>query len=515
MRLWLRKFFNTARLGWVWTGTAATALIAIGSHTPAYLPQESPWWTVLRSAKLDGTIPKTIGTILVLSGLALLVGCWLSIRRRLEDPDPNAADPTLRLRPWAVLIIWALPLLFAPPTFSHDAYSYAAQGWLAHNGLNPYEVGPGALPGAFADHSSWIWRFTPTPYGPLSIVIQHGLVDLSGANPYIAALLMRIPALVGVGLIVTFLPKIARKINVSESFAAWLGILNPIMLTDFIGGAHNDALMTGLFILGLWLVYRRPCWKNLLIGAAVIGLAGTIKQPALLASYAAAFIGYPVWRITRKTFFPACGRVLASCGTAIASFSLVSFLTCYGFGWLNAVGVPGSVLSLSPPTLLGRLGEYILNYFHIDQGGSIALDVMHTLGTVITVIGIGYLAIATARKDPMKFLAWGFVIFTFCSPALHGWYLMWSAVTLALTKLRERTINIIIWIVIVVQYYAAVNFSCRNGLAALGIASTAFLLWPAIHYLRKKSAAAKAAASPAAENPEGKEKQASEMTIVA
>ncbi|HBX81718.1 MAG TPA: hypothetical protein DEH05_11520, partial [Propionibacteriaceae bacterium] len=68
--------------------------------------------------------------------------------------------------------MWSLPLLAAPPIFSHDAYSYAAQGWLMYNGLNPYEVGPGTLPGAFADQVAWVWRQTPSPYGPLSLEIS-------------------------------------------------------------------------------------------------------------------------------------------------------------------------------------------------------------------------------------------------------------------------------------------------------------------------------------------------------
>lgn len=73
--------------------------------------------------------------------------------------------------------------MFAPPIFSHDAYSYAAQGWLVHNGINPYDAGPGVLPGSFADQVSWVWRDTPAPYGPLSLQLQHLVVELTGFRP--------------------------------------------------------------------------------------------------------------------------------------------------------------------------------------------------------------------------------------------------------------------------------------------------------------------------------------------
>ena len=64
------------------------------------------------------------------------------------------------LRPWAVLGVWGLPFLLAPPIFSHDAYSYAAQGWLLENDISPYEGYPGLLPGAFADQVAQEWRYS-------------------------------------------------------------------------------------------------------------------------------------------------------------------------------------------------------------------------------------------------------------------------------------------------------------------------------------------------------------------
>ena len=76
-----------------------------------------------------------MGTLILLTGIGLLVDAWFKLR-----PTVYAG-----VKHWAVLAIWSIPLLAAPPTFSHDAYSYSAQGWMLVNDVNPYDAGPGVL----------------------------------------------------------------------------------------------------------------------------------------------------------------------------------------------------------------------------------------------------------------------------------------------------------------------------------------------------------------------------------
>ena len=62
------------------------------------------------------------------------------------------------------LLLWALPLLIAPPMYSKDVYSYLAQSQIARIGLDPYRVGP--APGLGLDHVFTLsvpslWRETP------------------------------------------------------------------------------------------------------------------------------------------------------------------------------------------------------------------------------------------------------------------------------------------------------------------------------------------------------------------
>lgn len=454
---------------WVRRGTLATVLIVLGSLTPAYLPQNSPWWVPVRAIHLDGLQGKVIGTVFVLAGLLLLIQAWLALRSRLASLDLNA-----------VLVWWSLPLVGAPPVFSHDAYSYAAQGWLIHNGLNPYEVGPGALPGAFADQSPWVWRFTPTPYGPLSLQIQHLIVEACGRQPYLSAMMMRVPALVGVVLIAVFLPKIADVMGLDRKLATWLGVLNPILVTDFVGGAHNDSHMVGLTVLGIWLAFRyRP-----LLGAAVVGVAATIKQPALLAAYAIAFVHHPLERLGPRPVLRQVGRVLACCGVALAVFAGISVASGYGFGWLNAVGVPGSVLTISPFTIIGQGIQLVLNALELDPTHHNAIRYARTAGMLVAAGIVAWLALTKVRRKPMNFLSWSYIAVALCGPALHGWYMMWGGVFLPLTRPSRRVERVVVWASVLLLSYAAINLSWRNGNTALGVAALAVGAWLVTHHHR-------------------------------
>ena len=258
-----------------WEGLLATTMLLVGALTPAYLPANSPWWPRLSRVGMSGVTWQVIGSALAITGVIVLVDAWLRLR-----PGRRASTVDARAKHWAVLAVWILPLLAAPPIFSHDAYSYAAQGWLMENDINPYEGYPGLLPGVFADQVAQEWRFTRTPYGPLSLQLQHDIVRLAGFHPYWSAVMMRIPALVGVVLIGVFLPRLARRTGHDASFAAWFGVLNPLLVVDFVGGAHNDSFMMGLMVFGLWLAATASwAWVP---AALVIGASAAVQQLSLI-----------------------------------------------------------------------------------------------------------------------------------------------------------------------------------------------------------------------------------------
>lgn len=477
-------------------GMYGSALLFLGSLTPAYLPQNSPWWGPIRDFGLDNWWARVFGTVLVVAGVALLVEAWFKLRPSLYH----------EVKHWPITLLWSLPLLFAPPIFSHDAYAYAAEGWLLQNGLNPYDNPIAVLPGPFADQAVWLWRYTTAMYPPLSLEMFHGLVILAGNNPYFSALAMRIPALVGIGMVAYFLPRIALKIGADVGMTAWFSTVNPLIIIDLVGGAHNDALMMGLVIFSLWLAYRRmkDTWKapaldagqsgRLIVGwlkvagswlafekwfllaAVIVGVAACIKQPAILAFYPVALIGRPWLSLRWADTWRSGLRLTLSLGVAVATFVAISLATGLGFGWVWAADVPGKVVTLAPFTLIGAGLKYLMELFGQPVVGQLLMDVLRYLGLGLTVVVIAVLGIGVGRRKPVTFLSWSYLVFAFGGIALNSWYLTWGGLLLPLTKPSPRIIGTAVTVTTVLLAYGAGNLAWRNDAVALSFAALALML---------------------------------------
>src|SRR5699024_3844664 len=96
-----------------------------------------------------------------------------------------------------------------------------------------------------------LWRTTPAPYGPLFLWLGGWGVRLTGDHVLPGILLQRVPALLGVLLIVWALPHLAGRFGACPTAALWLGALNPLVLFHLVAGLHNDALALGLMMAGL------------------------------------------------------------------------------------------------------------------------------------------------------------------------------------------------------------------------------------------------------------------------
>ncbi len=155
--------------------------------------------------------------------------------RRASPRTPHDAPPADR-----TLLVWLAPIVVAPPLLSKDIYSYLAQSAIAAKGMDPYVISP--VRGLGVDHVFTrsvpnLWRDTPAPYGPLFLWLGKGITNLTGDNLSAAILLHRVVALVGVGLVVWALPRLARRCGVSPVAALWLGALNPLLILHLVGAS--------------------------------------------------------------------------------------------------------------------------------------------------------------------------------------------------------------------------------------------------------------------------------------
>ncbi|MEU8544325.1 polyprenol phosphomannose-dependent alpha 1,6 mannosyltransferase MptB [Streptomyces sp. NPDC048717] len=393
-----------------WLGAAGALAVTAGGWTAGALP-------VRGGAGLwqpRGTALTTAGAILAYLGLTLLLAAWWQYGRLLRAGAPG--DRTLATLGW-----WAGPLVLAPPLHSADVYSYIAQGAMVLEGHDVYGAGPSVLgPGELgADAAASVgghWTDTPAPYGPAFLVLAEAVVKLTGGSVVPAVLGMRLVALGALALIVWAV----RGLGGGPG-ALWLAALNPLLLIHVVAGTHNDGLMIALLLTGVLLAMRGR-W---VLGSAVVGLAVTVKSPAVLGLL---FIGVLVARRRGGAGGVARGLVLPG-AVAAAVAAGATLLAGTGFGWLRTQSVAATIhTALSATSDLG-LG---LGLLVADDPGPVK-GVVQQLGLVAAAVIVAVLAWRAwrGRVDPVLGLGVSLLALVALSPMVQPWYVLWGTCVVA------------------------------------------------------------------------------------
>lgn len=445
-------------------GTLGMALVAAGSLTPAFLPKDAPIIASLKLQWLSAGAGRVSATLLLVAGLALLVDAWLRLR-------PKAGSAPLRRMTW---LFWSLPVLLAPPLFSRDAYSYAAQGQIISEGMNPYEVGPVWLSGPFREQVDPLWLFTPAPYGPLALQLQHLVVSITGDNAYVAAVAMRVPALLAVGLMAYALPRLAERYGVSRDRAMWLGVLNPLVMMHLVGGSHGDALMIAFIALALLLASR----GQLVLAAISVAGAASFKQTAVLALIGV--IGMAMQSDQRPgNKLSSFVRMSVLYGLIMsATFAVITAFTGLGWGWIANLSVPVSLRSLlAPSTLIGSTIEGLMRITGMPAAKFAApLPIAQSIGMVIGVVLIAWIAWRIGPRSPVFATAAALLALCATGPVVHPWYLLWGGVILAACRLSGRAIEVMVAVTLFFVVYGVVDAAVANGTWALSVTLAVGLL---------------------------------------
>jgi alpha-1,6-mannosyltransferase len=295
---------------------------------------------------------KQLSTAVLYVGLALLVWAWIRLGR-----EARAGRVDRRGVLWAIGA-WTAPMLFAPPLFSHDVHTYLAQGDLALHGYNPYQYGVSVLNDNLSNGVDSTWQNTPTPYGPLFILIAKSVALITGQSSVVGIISMRLVLSVGLLLLCWALPRLAVRLGGDPVVALWLGAANPLVLTYLIGGAHNDLLMIGLMTAGTVLVLD----GRFRYGIALVTLAFSIKATACVA------LPFLVWIWAARLPGSRGSRLLKASGAGLLVFGVV-FLGCtvlagVDLGWISALSDNDIIIAwLSVPTGMGQLTHTFAEHF--------------------------------------------------------------------------------------------------------------------------------------------------------
>ncbi|GAA4390531.1 alpha-(1-_6)-mannopyranosyltransferase A [Tsukamurella soli] len=417
-------------------------------------------------------------------GIALLVLSWVRLGRCTLDGRVSLAQ----LR-WT-LVVWVVPLLFAVPLYSRDAYSYLAQGALLRDGFDPYHVGPVVDPNPILDDVSGIWTTTTAPYGPAFIMLARLVTQLCGDDVMTGTMALRLVMLPGLLLLAWAVPALARRMGARPEVAMWFAVLNPLLVVHLVGGVHNELLMVGLMLTGIVLVLDR---KHV-AGVAVLAVAVAIKGTAGIA------LPFVVWmwlhhvRADRRSDAHQPSPVLDFARVAAiavliftAVFAAFSLIAGVGLGWLAALSGSIKIINyISIPTATAQLIAWVCSPFvHLHLAPILA--VTRSVGVVLLAVTLVW-AWWRFRQDERRNLTGivvGLLAVCLLSPASLPWYYTWPLAVSGGLVLSRRTMAIVAglvtWVMAVFMPTGSIGlYSWWNVLlaAALGVLAGWSLLRP-------------------------------------
>ncbi|NUP58424.1 MAG: polyprenol phosphomannose-dependent alpha 1,6 mannosyltransferase MptB [Pseudarthrobacter sp.] len=395
-------------------GSIGTGWIANGSpmiRQPVVIALRTEGWGV------------AVSTVLLTAGAMLLIRSWLRLGQRVADWGASS------LRNVVVAIsAWSLPLLFCVPVFSRDVYAYTGQGRLVMEGQDPYQVGISTLSNWFSLGADPAWAEARTPYGPYFLWLARAVVGITGAQPDASVLLFRLLAGIGVLLCAIYIPKLAELHGINGARALWVSVANPLFLISFIASAHNDALMVGLAVAGVYAAATRRHLLGILLVTASIG----IKPITVLLL---PFIGL-MWAGPSATWLRRFLMWGATAGISFGVLALSGVPYHLGMGWAWAIMDPTpGYTGYSPSGFLGQQVEVLANVLGLP-GGTLAT----WLRTAMKWTAIGLVLLLMFRGDyprVVRRMALAFTAVVMLSPIIQPWYILWFLPFLAVTGIRD------------------------------------------------------------------------------
>ncbi len=433
----MKVFLTTPQARPAELGFAGSVLITIGGLGAGSTKPHDPVLEAIHMSWLRFGHGLVLSSILLWTGVAVLLFAWLVLGRRL------IAGETTEFMMRATTGFWLAPLLLSVPVFSRDTYSYLAQGALLRDGFDPYAVGPVANPNVLLDNVSPIWTITTAPYGPVFILIAKLVTMLAGNHVILGTMLLRLCMLPGLALLIWAAPRLTRHLGTSGAAALWICVLNPLVLIHLMGGVHNEMLMVGLMTTGIALTFQ----GRHVLGVTLVTVAVAVKATAGLA------LPFLVWLWMRhlclqRGWRPAQGFATATAlGVLIfaAVFAVLSVAAGVGLGWLTALAGSVKIINwLTVPTAAA-------NVIHFAFNGLFQVDFYETL-RITRYIGIAIIAVSLPvlwwrfrrdDRDALTGMAWSILIVVLFVPAALPWYYSWPLAVASPLAQSRRAIALI------------------------------------------------------------------------
>ncbi|MEY2451555.1 MAG: alpha,6-mannosyltransferase [Acidimicrobiaceae bacterium] len=404
---------------YVWVGLIGSVLIAVTA--PLWRLSGPTWRVSIPGVPHNGERPFT--AIAFVIGVSMLGLAWMGLISRIERCGlPDRA----RLR--AVLVcaaLWFAPLLLGPPLLSSDLYSYAAEGAMVTQGLDPTVDGMYKLHyGDYVARTDPVWRGNSfdksfgNPYGPVQMGSTAAIVDLSGHDVDLTLWGLRLLAVGSVFASVWGIWQIARHHGVDPPTAVAIAIANPITVLHLVGGAHNDAFLMAFLVTGCALALRGR-WA---LGVVFIALAMGVKLPA------AAAIVYLGWERVGATAairdrLRSAGRALA--GAFALTLALCALIGISLVGWIESMQNSGRTMgTLSLTTRVGYVVSSVFRAIGLPAEDATWTGLSRVAGLAVAGALCLWMLARVDRIGAIRAAALAMMAVVLLGPVVWPWYLV-------------------------------------------------------------------------------------------
>lgn len=369
--------------------------------------------------------PSVSGTLGLIGASALLFGLYLLGIRLSQSLEGSR---TALLTVCGIGALSSLALLGMYPVFSLDIFYYMAADriWSVFRG-NPF-----VLPPLQAAHDSFFpytsWGHYPLPYGPLwpwisAATSWFGMGDVQRTLVAFKAL-SAIGYLACVPLVAWAAGKVRPdRVLTGTCIFSW----NPLIILEFAGSGHNDAMALAPVALAVGLWARR--WS----AGAALSLAASVLVKATAVVAVPGFLWASALRARRGDHLP---------------------------GWIATHGVPGLAIAAAawlpfwhPGVLLSQLretGQYYQSLTALAAGLVPPASNPVPVGALQAVLAVAFALAYFTQLRPLSEEGsaalrsiWGLTILYFLvvAPFYASWYMAWP--TLYAAVLAERRITIL------------------------------------------------------------------------
>jgi hypothetical protein len=317
--------------------------------------------------------------------------------------------------------LFAMPGLYTTDIFSYVMYSHIA----GPIGANPYTSLPSWYPEVRIFH--WIhplWQNAPSIYGPawidLTLPLARAVARASEVDKVLAyKALVNVGHLLGVAVL-AYLVHQVRPGHVLEAVVmyAW----NPLIIFEFGGNGHNDAMMVSVMLLGLALYVSSARW----LGIVTVAVSMLLKMTSLflLPFYAMA------WAREQSSWLRFFGVGI------LATLSVPVVIAAFYWPWWNGLETISPIINWSQGPMYNNYVPDTLAYFLARRDLTMGIGVADpmkvlegwrdTIKTVARIIFVLWCAVELWRvRGPLGIAGAGARVMLIFLVVVNTWVLPW------------------------------------------------------------------------------------------